>query len=77
MTSHKVLGTSEKLTLAYDLDGDGRFERLVTTEKGTTCYEADGSVPRWDLSHPIPIPSLADINADRSWISWSPSRKAS
>ena len=64
LVSHKVTGASAEFPRWIDLDGDGKNEKLVVGERGTTCYANDGTTVRWQRDYLAVTAHLADVDGD-------------
>ena len=58
LTRHRVIGVGDEFPRWIDLDGDGKPEKLIMTEAGTTC---EG---RWKSDYLAVAPYAADVNRD-------------
>jgi len=64
LASRKVIGVGARHPRWVDLNGDGKPEKLIVSEQGTTCYADDGVTPQWETPYVTVLPSFADVNGD-------------
>jgi serine/threonine protein kinase/outer membrane protein assembly factor BamB len=64
LDERKLIGVSDAFPLRLDLNGDGKFLKLLVSPRGTECYAADGTNLVWRTEYPAVAPHGADINGD-------------
>jgi serine/threonine protein kinase/outer membrane protein assembly factor BamB len=64
LAEHKVVGKSAEFPLWLDLNGDGKPEKIVVSEKSTVCFAHDGITQLWKTDYLVVTPHAADVNGD-------------
>jgi serine/threonine protein kinase/outer membrane protein assembly factor BamB len=64
LAERRVIGVGDSFPLWIDLDADGKPEKLLVAESGTTCYAHDGTNLVWKSPYLAVAPYAADVNGD-------------
>jgi outer membrane protein assembly factor BamB/tRNA A-37 threonylcarbamoyl transferase component Bud32 len=67
LKTHKLVVTGDDFPYWVDLTGDGKPQKIVVADKGTTCYANDGVTVLWKSEYVAASPYFVDVNGD-GWL---------
>lgn len=67
LKTHKLVVTGDNFPYWVDLTGDGKPQKIVVADKGTTCYANDGATVLWKSEYVTASPYFVDVNGD-GWL---------